>query len=287
MGVLMLDVGGRRADGGRNGKLWIAENGLDEWWDSAETEFDEESAPDGDGAYDPTEVTLGPRRFPVSLLADASSPEWAELDVRTWATGLAKKLDLGFRVFHAGRWLSLRNAKVRGKVRVRPNRRDLRLTDIGFTVWAADPRKYGRTLTRTVDAVLQPKGGMFFPTVDGSINFGERGGVDFPGVFRLYNPGTADYLPSFKVTGPLDGFTIRSEDYVITYEGAVAAGQTLTLSPFTGGRASLDGADVSINLTEAGWAPVDGGQTRGYRFTPDNPRLGARLIIDYPEGAWW
>src|SRR5690606_28113692 len=160
-------------------------------------------------------------------------------------------------------------------VRVRPNRRDMRLTDIAFTVWSHDPRKYGRMLTLPVDPTLVSQGGLGFPVVEGSLAFGERGEIDFPGVFRLENPGTADFYPIFHVTGPVDSFTIRSEQYVLAYDAPIAANQTLTLSPYAGGRASLDGVDVSINLTEAGWVPVQGGETRGYRFTPERPRLGA------------
>jgi len=59
------------------------------------------------------------------------------------------------------------------------------------------------------------------------------------------------------------------------------------LSAALGGRALLDGADVSHNLTQAGWVPVRKGETRGYMFTPENPTSGSQLEISYVDGAWW
>ena len=77
MSYLRLEVGGRIADGVKSGRLWIAKDGLDGWWDSTETLFDEDDRPDGDGAFDPVDVPLGPRRVNVALLSDALSTDWA------------------------------------------------------------------------------------------------------------------------------------------------------------------------------------------------------------------
>lgn len=290
MGVLMLEVGGRKADAGANGKLWIgpdfAESG---WWDSAETSYGEEIDPDGDGASDPVEVNVGPKRVNVTLIADASSPYWADRDIRSWAASLPKLgTDLGFRVFNADQWLSLRNAKIRGKVEVRPNRRDMRLTEIRFTVWSHDPRKYGKPLTLPIVANASDMSGLEFDLMDDAMEF-TGGDVDatFPGVFRIANPGTADFYPWFRVSGPVSSFTITSEDNVIEYTAPIASDQELILSPYLGGRAVLDGVDVSTNLTQAGWVPVNGKQTRGYLFTPESPGAGATLNVEYYEGAWW
>lgn len=289
-GDLILEVGGRRAYGRNRGeKLWIGKDGVDGWWDSADTTWDEDINPDGDGAADPVEVNVGPKRVNVTLLADASSPEWADLDVRTWASSLPKLgTDLGFRVFYAGRWLALRDAKIRGRVRQRPNRNDMRLTDIEFTVWSHDPRKYGEPRTHSIAANASDLTGLEFDLADDALEFtGGDGETTFPGFFEVYNPGTADFYPWFRVTGPLNSFTITSEDHVIEYSGPVGPSQELILSPYLGGRAVLDGADVSTNLTQAGWVPVNGQQTRGYLFTPASPGPGSTLDVEYWDGAWW
>lgn len=284
---LRLEVGGRVADGNANGTLWIGSEGIDGWWDSAETQFEEDTQQDEDGAFDPTEVYLGPKRVQVHLIADASSSDWADLDVRTWASALAKSKDLGFRVWHAGRWLSLRSAKIRGKVEVRPNRRDMRLTDIRFTVWSPYPQKYGVAKQITVDATYAPSGGLSFPIVEGGgLDFHEEGLPEFPGLVRIANPGTASFYPVFTVRGPMTSFTITSESNVLEYAAPIAHGQSLVLSPYAGGHAVLDGAVVSQNLTRAEWVPVAPGETRGFLFEPVAPGSDAQLLVDYPDGAW-
>lgn len=264
---------------------WIRTDGLDEWWDSPENRYDDEPIPGQHGSFDPDEVLMAARAFSFIGRHEASSAEWAEREVRTWAAGLAALPDIDFSVFNANRWLHLRRAKIRGRVRVREITD--RICEFQMPVWAADPRKYGRESSFPVDATVVPSGGLSFPVVDGALAFGESGVVSFPGAFRVRNPGTADFFPAFTVRGPVDSFTITSEGRVIEFAAPVPTGKELVLSPYLGGRAVLDGVDVSHNLTQAGWAPVLGGQTRGYLFNALEPGLGAQLEVRYPEGAWW
>lgn len=289
MGTLTLEVGGRRFDGAANGNAWIGRDGLDGWWDSPETLYEEMTSDGVDGAEDPVNVTVGPKRVNVRLEIASSSPEWAETDVRDWAAGLVTEPDLGFRVFHAGRWRWLRRAKVRGAMKVGPNRRDLRLTTVSFTAWSHDGRRYGEVKDISVLSETTAAGGLEFPIVDGSLAFGSGTEVEFPGVFRIENyDGTAPFLPEkFTVLGGMDGFTITSDSHVIEYDAPVGIGQTLVLSPFAGGRAVLDGADVSTNLTRADWAFVPRKGQRGYLFAPVNPTPSAQLIVSHADGAWW
>jgi hypothetical protein len=288
MGALTLDVGGRRFDGAANGNAWIARDGLDGWWDSAETLYEDETSDGVDGAFDPVTVSVGPKRVNVALVVESSSPEWADTDVRDWAASLAKMTDLEFRVFHAGRWRWLRRAKVRGSVRVIPNRRDLRLTEIQFTAWSADPRRYGTVRDVPITAEIGVTGGLEYPIVDDVLDFGAVSSVTFPGGFNIINEGTAPFLPeSFTIAGGMDSFTITSDAHVIEYDAPIEVGQTLILSPYAGGRAVLDGADVSQNLTQADWAYVPAEGQRGYLFSPVNPTPGAQLTVTHANGAWW
>lgn len=287
MGALTLEVGGWSFDGAASGTKWIGRDGLDGWWDSPEVLGEDVTLDDRDGALDPVESFVGPRRVNVLVQIESSNSNAAAREARQWASSLSKSNDLKFRVNESGQWLHLRNAEIRGQVRVRPNRQNMRLTEASFTVWAADPRKYGEMQQRTVAAITPPTGGLSFPLVDGSLNFhATTGTTTFPGVFTLPNPGTIEYLPIFTVTGPLAGFAITSESQVIRYDGPVGVGQTLILSPWLGGRAVLDGTDVSTNLTEASWVPVRAGEERGFLFTPLSPGPAATLTIDYPNGAW-
>ena len=286
MDDLIVAVGGRKFYGrSHERRAWVLREGLEDWFDSPETQFTEDMIPEQDGAVDPDEVFVGPRRITVNLRASSSSEEYAAQELRPWAASLAKSKDLDFAIHMGGRWLRLRKAKIRGRVRTR--RLIDGLTEFQLPVWAADPRKYGDSISSIVNATVAPVGGLGLPVVDGALNFGVLGAVSFPGVFQVRNPGTADFYPTFRVRGKVASFTITSEDRVIEYASPVGSGQELSLSPYLGGRAVLDGVDVSQNLTQAGWVPVEGGQTRGYFFNATDPGLGAQLEVTYPNGAWW
>lgn len=285
--VAMVEIAGKvfRAVNRHPSGWWIHMDGMSEWWDSPEARFDVTNLPNADGAFEPEQITLGPRTFAFKGRHEAASSEWADLEVRSWAASIATVTDLQVRVFTAGRWLYLRRAKVRGKVRSREVTETI--SEFQIPIWSHDPLKYGRTRTVSIDALTESSGGLGFPIVDGGLDFNQDGATLFPGVFHLENPGTAAFFPErFEVEGPLAGFTITSESHTVHYDGPVAAGQTLTLSPYAGGRASIGGADVSHNLIEADWVPVDPGTTRGFLFTPVTPGPGARLTVTYPEGAW-
>lgn len=284
MDALMVEIDGRRlhTEPG-TGMWWLTE--LEGLYDSPETRYDENLVPGEDGAFDPDEVLLGPRRVVVRGTCESSSPGWADRVARPWLTALAKKRDLNFRAFVGGQWVSLRRAKIRGQVKVRDV--DEYFTEFEIPIWTHDSRKYGPKRRIEMDAAIEPSGGLRFPMVDGSVSFGTSGGVLFPGVFIIHNPGTADLFPEkFTVRGPVPRFSIASESSVIEYDGPITRGQELTVTPFAGGRAYLDGADVSTNLVRADWVPVRPGETRGYLFSPEDPQPGSQLAIDYSEGAW-
>jgi hypothetical protein len=280
----MVEIDGRRlyTEPGA-GRWWLEE--LEGFFDSPGTRFDENMIPGEDGAFDPDDVQLEPRRVVVRGTSEASSPGWADRVIRPWLASLVKKRDLQFRAFVGGQWLSLRNAKIRGQVKVRDV--DETFTEFEIPIWAADPRKFGPRARIEMDAAIEPSGGLRFPMVDEAVSFGTSGGVLFPGVFVIHNQGTADLFPEkFTVRGPVPRFAITSESSVIEYDGPIARGQELTVTPFAGGRANLDGADVSHNLLRADWVPIRPGETRGYLFSPEDPQPGSQLAIDYSEGAW-
>lgn len=284
---VIVEVGGRRfrAVNRHPSGWWIHTEGLDAWWDSPDTRFDEDLIPGQHGAFDPDEVLLGARSFPFIGRHEASSAAWAEREVRTWAAALAPQTDLGVRVFVADRWLRLRDAKIRGRVRVREVTETI--CEFHLPIWSADPLKYGPVRQDRIEAALAPAGGLTFPVVDGALDFGGGGTVTFPGAFRITNPGTAPFFPTFRAHGYMQGFTITSESNTVQYSGTIGAGSELVASPYMGGRAVLDGTDVSFRLVQADWAPIGPGESRGFLFTPVNPGRGAQLIAEYPEGAWF
>lgn len=291
MGVnLMVDIGGIRLHENPAHNGWgVLKDGIYGWWDSPDTRDEDSPLPGGDGSFDPvTAPLLESRRVTIRGAHKALSSDWSIRDTRARLAALAKHSDLNFRVWEAGRWLSLRRARIRGRVRVTESH-GRRVAIFELTVSSPDPRKYGDLRTLQIGAEPEPSGGLRLPMVDGHVTFGAAGGgVLFPGVFVIDNPGTADFTPeSFTITGPVDGFTITSESNVIEYAGAIPAGSELVLSPYLGGRAVLDGVDVSTNLLRADWVAVQPDETRGFLFTADAPGAGARLTVTYPNGAWW
>lgn len=283
---LMVELGGIRlyADPSHNG--WgVLKDGIDGWWDSLDTRDELDTIPGADGAFEPGEPLVDPRLVTIRGAHVASSPEWSIQHTRNALAALAKKSDLDFRLWEAGEWRRLRNARLRGRAKVAERRRNVIVFEL--TVRTADPRKYGESRQIHMDALVESTGGMVFPIVDGAVSFGGTGGVLFPGVFALSNPGTAEFFPeAFTITGPMAGFTIQSEQWVIEYDGTIGVGEQLIVTPYAGGRAVLSGADVSHNLLRAEWVPVSPGTTRGYLFTPTVPGSGSGITIDYPEGAW-
>jgi hypothetical protein len=284
MDALMVEIDGRRLYTNPGaGSWWLTE--LEGFHDSPGTRFDENLIPGEDGAFEPGEILLEPRRVVVRGTCEVSSAAWADRVTRPWLASLVKKKDLNFRAFVGGRWLSLRRAKIRGQVKVRDV--DDVFTEFEIPIWSADSRKFGPKRTIEMDAAIEPAGGLRFPMVDGAVSFGTSGGVLFPGVFAIHNPGSADLFPErFTVRGPMPRFTITSETSVIEYDAAIPRGKDLVITPYAGGRANIDGADVSHNLVRADWVPVGPLETRGYLFAPDEPGPGSSISIDYPEGAW-
>lgn len=283
MDELKLEISGRTLRTDPVGSWWLT--GLEGWFDAPSTRVDEDLIPGGDGAFDANLILLEPRRLVVRGFCEAASSGWVEREVRPWLAALSKSQDLGLRVFSDQRWLSVRNSKVRGSLKVRAV--EPTMTEFEIPVWSHDPRKYGPTRQIEIDAVAEPVGGMRFPIVDGALDFAMEGLTAFPGVFKIENPGTAEFFPErFTVKGPLDGFTITSEQSTVQYDGPVGIGDELVLTPYAGGRATLNGADVSHNLIRAEWVAVQPGETRGFLFSPIDPLPGSKLTIDHPEGAW-
>lgn len=284
MDGLMVEINGRRLHTVPGGDSWWLTE-MEGFFDSPGTRFDENLIPGGDGAFDPDEVLMEPRRPVLRGACEVSTPGWADTVARPWLASLARMDDVHFRAFVGDQWLSLRRAKVRGQVKVRDV--DETFTEFEIPLWAADPVKYGPMRSLTVDPVQNPTGGLAFPVVEDSLNFQSGSAAAFPGVFRIANAGTAPFYPTLTVRGPVDSFTIASESYVIEYAAAVPYGAELLLSPYLGGQATLNGVNVSHNLVQADWAPVNGGEARGYLFTPVGALPGAQLVVEHPQGAWW
>ena len=280
---LHVEVHGRRIYGNRF-KGWGLVD-LQGWWDSPDNRSETVLNPAGWGALPYTDPMLGTVRGVIRGEAVALSPERGAQD-RAWLRSLAAVPDLGLRIWEQGGWLSVRGAQVDGRVKVATGFQGHR-TEFEIPFGATDPVRYGPPATPIVlDAQASATGGLAWPVVDGAFDFGQLPGVTFPGFFSVENVGTTPFHIESSVRGPMDGFQIISDGRVVECSTQIPAGSTVTVSPYLGGRAVMDGTDVSVYLTRAEFTPVCPGATQNYLFVPLNPGHGSRLQVDYPEGAW-
>lgn len=140
-----------------------------------------------------------------------------------------------------------------------------KMTSLGPLGWkyqvqivCPDPYKYGPERTFTTGLPSPGSGGLVFPLFDGTgmLEFGTSGDS---GRITLSNPGTDDAWPVFTVTGPvLGGLSITdvASGRQIVYAGDVPDGANLLIIDAQAGRATLNGADRTGELTVKQWFPV-------------------------------
>lgn len=260
---LRVNLDGRVFDGRSSGNLFVARDGLDGWWDSAETRTPDDVLPQSNGSQTPNDILLAGRRVVFKGWMDSPSTTAAETEFRTWAAGLARKWAFLFGVWHEGRWRWMRNASVRGKVRVRPNRNDLRKTEIELTVWSPDPFKYGdEVIDRTT-------------------------GVASGQTFTITNPGTAPLYPWFQMGGGITNFTLTGGGGHVEFDGTLSPSSNVLFSPYSGGRAAqLNGDDRTDGLIRADWPVVLPEESTTLTLTADSTDATAYVETHNWDGAW-
>lgn len=135
-------------------------------------------------------------------------------------------------------------------------------------VTCPDPYKYGPVVTETTNLPTPPPAGLAFPlfTTVGVLDFGLPGDT---GQVTLFNPGTTDAFLTFTITGPvLGGFTLTdvSSGRQIAYAGDVATGAVVLIVDSATGRATLNGADRTGELTSKQWWSVPAGGSSTVQF---------------------
>ena len=250
---LFANIDGRIFSGLADGNTFISREGLEDWWSSPETRTSDDPLPQGHGAQTPASILLGARRFLFRGWQEADTLEEAE-EFRAWAASLAVKPMFLVGVNWMGEWRWMRNASVRGAVRVTPHRDNMLRTDIEMTLWSPDAFKYAGEVSRTVTS----------------------------GLFTITNPGTASIYPWYRFSG--GDFTVttnRGDTLRLNAPDNVHG--TTTLSPYTGGRAVNVNGNVSTDLTrwlaKSRWPVVAPGET--VTFTVDRA-----VTVTYYEGAW-
>lgn len=257
-----------------------------DWYSSATIRTDLEDMPDSDGAFEPEQSLRGSKQMSLEGWVLGKSVEQAVVagyDVLTALSPLGQAIAAAVEDFGLTRYQSLR---INGQIKVKP----FTGTKARFQVpvVAADSRKYGPVQTESAGPSGGSGDGLIWPLFGGgTLDFGT---FSPSGIITFRNDGTAPSWPMFRVAGSVDaaGFQIISGTNVIEYLAAVPAGSVLTLDPYSGGRATIGGVDVTgAALTRSEWAPVLPGEVRNYVFDPlGTAGASAMMEADFRE-AWW
>lgn len=139
-----------------------------------------------------------------------------------------------------------------------------------------DPYKYGPEQSFVTGLPAAGSGGLVWPKYGSGVK--EYGATGATGRVTLSNPGTEDAWPVFQVVGPvLGGLSITdvASGRRIVYADDVPDGATLLIIDSAAGRATLNGADRTGQLTVKQWFPVP---PDGTDLSPGIPLRDAYLI---------
>lgn len=151
---------------------------------------------------------------------------------------------------------------------------------------ARDPRRYGPTAS--VSNTLPSSGtGMTFPFVFPA-EFGTPGN---DGRVITSNPGTAETVSLFEVTGGLTGgFSLISveDGRELRLERDIPDGSTVYLNPRTAAvYIDAPGNDISGSLTKREWWTVPAGSTRTVQFAALGATSGTPTLTARTAPAYW
>lgn len=253
------------------------------WYGKPPITLDTESMPGQDGAFPPSEATYGGRNF--SVIATATAAPGKDIRQEFWPGFSDVQLELQrftmadpFGTLFSDVWPN-------GELKFNLGRVPW-IGEIEIPLFAADPRKYRQHApVGAKPAGAETLDGLHYPLYEnGYLDYGD---FSIAGGFYLHNAGKAQSWPTFTVIGGMDeGFTITSGEKVLRFEGAVPVGQACVLSPYTGGRAILNGVDRTDLLTQSDWAPVNGGATSPFAFASLGDYTATAYCTADMKDAW-
>jgi hypothetical protein len=257
---------------------------LANWYSSPPVRIDITEQPTNDGGFNPVRAYRSSKPMQIEGVCFSTSPEAAVRDAyqRIAALGttgqqmtLTVTDDVDTKTMRV--WLN-------GNPQVEPF--GPASARFAVPIIATDPRKYGPVQTGTTGPSGGSEDGLEWPLFeDGYLSFGEFSPT---GLFYIKNEGTAESWPTFKVRGTVTGgFQIVSDQDIIEYSANVPLGSELVLSPYAGGRATTGQSDVTIDLTQSDWAPIEPGETKAYVFVAlGTTDANAQLSYAF-SSAWW
>ncbi|WP_104088033.1 phage tail domain-containing protein [Arthrobacter sp. GMC3] len=155
-------------------------------------------------------------------------------------------------------------------------------------VTAADPRKYGQTLSGSTGVPVDGGGLGYDLYTVGSTGVLDYGAAGSPGIVSLTNVGTADTAPVYTITGSCpNGFSITEigTGRRLVYAGAVITGQVIRLDTADGSVTLDDDGDRGAQLVRREWVRLGKGQTGTWLF--EAPGSTNALLKTEVTPAWW
>lgn len=266
---------------------WVYDNvTLDRWYEPAEAEIELDRRPNAHGAYGLGTVYLNEHNPIVNGQYYGTSA----------GDALLARNRLG-RLFNEGKSLTMRVTDELGMQtrtvwlveRHAPFRHDFSHFPFDIVLVAPDPRRYGPTVT---DSDGMPAGGsglVWNLGTAGSGLFLDWGTAGVLGQVSFINTGDAATYPRFEVGGPgafASGFRITEIETgrELTFERTTNDGEIIVFDSRTQ-RATLNGNDVTGDLSSRDWFEIPAGATYRYQITPLGAVTGAPTFTMYAAPA--
>lgn len=274
MVVTSVTVADRVFTGGA-GDQFVAQDGLEGWYEPAPLRSEFYSRSNADGEFEPFDLFTSGREIVFRGGHEAGTDGVAQ-ETAAWLAALVKQRTT-FTVEDAVGLLSagvvLRNVRTRFPM---PDR-----LEFEAVFRAADPRKYGPLITQSgTSSSAAGSGGLMFPIFDvtGFAEFTETAGS-----YRkfLVNDGTVESFPTLTVAGPFEWFRFTLNGSTVEFVRDVPAGQSVRLD-FAAESVWIGGSDVTGFLTRDEFfsVPVGGAWLQFFADTS-----GVAFTVE-SRGAW-
>lgn len=270
---------------------WWLGSGLVGWYDGVANRIEAVDVPGQHGSFTPQQVLLSGRHMTFECAIEFSTSAEAEASGVDWLASLSAMEGFDFSVTDAGSTKYARCWIEPGQV-VLSKRISEKVWKYSIPLFAPDPLKYGELETVRKGASYVVSGGLQY-ALQYPLTYGDVAAAALSGYVQLFNSGTADVYPMWRVGGPITlGFQILSDDYVVRFDRALLVNEEVYLGPEAGGRALLrdeSGAitDVSVSLTQANWASVPKQGQRGFIFSPIGIATGGSFVEATIRDGWF
>lgn len=255
------------------------------WYDAAPARYSADNRPQANGSFRPGTIYRDPRVVSVEGSWSGSSLTEAYAARNTLASLQANGQESPFTVSDLSGvstiTAGLSTAPTMDDGLYQPHFK------FAFDVIAADPFRYGATVTAPT-GVPTPPSGLVWP-LGSTTPYFNWGAAGTTGRVAVTNTGTATTYTTMQVTGGLSGgfeLTWVPTGQRVRFERPIDVASTVYLNPRTG-RVTIDGsADVTGFLTQSQWWSVAPGASGEIQFTPLGTATGTPTFTAFTAPAY-